>query len=67
MFQISDENSYICHAENLSKFAQVAELEDAHASGACGDLPREGSSPFLGTLTPVSYWLAGVLLFMAQG
>ena len=29
-------------------FAQVAELVDAHVSGACA-ARREGSSPFLGT------------------
>ncbi len=29
-------------------YAQVAELVDAHVSGACAER-REGSSPFLGT------------------
>ena len=34
----------------LSSFpAQVAELVDAHVSGACAER-REGSSPFLGTM-----------------
>ncbi len=34
----------------VTKFAQVAELVDAHVSGACA-ARCEGSSPFLGTKT----------------
>ena len=33
--------------------AEVAELADAQASGACGHFDREGSSPFFRIETPV--------------
>ena len=39
-------------------FAQVAELVDAHVSGACA-ARRAGSSPVLGTNYQTSFWRGG--------
>ena len=43
-------------------FAQVAELVDAHVSGACVER-RAGSTPVLGTRTPSEFPLTGFCFF----
>ena len=43
-------------------YAQVAELVDAHVSGACVER-RAGSTPVLGTRTPSEFPLTGFCFF----
>ena len=50
--------------EHFIQNAQVAELVDAHVSGACA-ARREGSSPFLGTLKiPTISKIVGIFGFL---
>ena len=45
--------SFSAHERKIN--AQVAELVDAHVSGACVER-RAGSTPVLGTQSRMSYW-----------
>ena len=45
--------SFSAHVRKIN--AQVAELVDAHVSGACVER-RAGSTPVLGTQSRMSYW-----------